>query len=211
MVRRRFDLEFWIDIQTFVETACDWNNTRLNFAVPVYGILCDGSTFEFFLFDGSTKPYSFSRGCLSGDPPIFRNGLRLEDFTKTETPRPFIHTLRPICEITFDLLLRGYISSLNAYHSRSSKRSEKEQKPRKSLDKWVEAVKFAEEALKKFREADAKRHADLIDESNEIAQEAMKSLNLRYGLSASAHIAFYHLSLTLALKLFLSSTKRLPS
>jgi hypothetical protein len=160
--------------------------------VPVYGILCDGSTFEFFLFDGSTKPYSFSRGCLPGDPPIFRNGFRLEDFAKTETPRPFILTLRPICEIIFDLLLRGYISSLNAYRSRSSRKSEKERKPRKSLDKWEEAVKFAEEALKNFQEADAKRHAGLIDESNKITQEALKSLNLRYCFSASAHIATYH-------------------
>ena len=87
-----------------------------------------------------------------------------------ETPRPFIHALRPICEIIFDLLLRGFISSLNAYRSRSSTRSSKEQKPRKSLDKWDEAIKFAEEASSKFWEADVKRGEGLIEESNEMTE-----------------------------------------
>jgi hypothetical protein len=38
------------------DTAGDWNNAQDGVRVPVYGILCDGDVFEFFRFDGSTKP-----------------------------------------------------------------------------------------------------------------------------------------------------------
>jgi hypothetical protein len=36
--------------------ACDYSNDRQNFPSPIYGILCDGRTFEFFMFDGGTSP-----------------------------------------------------------------------------------------------------------------------------------------------------------
>ncbi|KAF8499558.1 hypothetical protein F5888DRAFT_1683227, partial [Russula emetica] len=42
--------------------ACDWINARMGFRAPIYGILSDGDEFEFFLFDGTTEPFSFKRG-----------------------------------------------------------------------------------------------------------------------------------------------------
>src|SRR3954452_927933 len=98
MVSRPFDAKLSIDTHSCAETACDWHNSQQNFVVPVYGILCDGASFQFFLFDGSTNPHSFSRGAFPGDPPTLRRGLRLQDFTVTETALPFIRSLRPICE-----------------------------------------------------------------------------------------------------------------
>jgi hypothetical protein len=90
--------------------------------VPVYGILCDGDVFEFFRFDGSTKPASFHHGHTA-----LASRLRLPDLTNPEA-QTFIHALRPICEIIFDLMLKGYISSLEAYRGRSVTNSAKEGK-----------------------------------------------------------------------------------
>jgi hypothetical protein len=84
MVSHSFDGKFHIDIKPF-NTACDWTNEKQNIHSPIYGILCDGESFEFFMFDGSTKPYSFSRGCFPGDPPAWRRGLRISDFTLADT------------------------------------------------------------------------------------------------------------------------------
>lgn len=163
--------------------------------MPVYGILCDGDVFEFFCFDGSTKPPLFFHGC---DPTVPRTHLQLPDFTQTATPRLFIDALRPICEIIFDLMLNGYISSLKAYHSRSVENSAKEAKPRKSLDKWERAISSAHKALEMFRDAETKRRIQLIVEANAIVQEGMKSLKFRYDSLTSNRIASDHLSYIIA-------------
>jgi hypothetical protein len=161
----------------------------------VYGILCDGDVFEFFWFDGSTQPPSFYHGC---DRTVPRTRLHLPDFTQTATPRPFIDALRPICEIIFDLMLRSYISSLEAYHNRSVNNSAKEGKPRQSLDKWERAISSAHQALEMFRDAEMKRRIQLIDEANAIVKKAMEFLKSRYGSSTSSRIASDHLSYTIA-------------
>jgi hypothetical protein len=96
------------------------------FKVPVFGILCDGKSFEFFSFDGSTSPPSFTRGCLPGDPPEFRRGLQLSDFTLTG-PARFIVELRQICEVIFDLLMSSFVSSLTAFQQRSERKGKKEE------------------------------------------------------------------------------------
>jgi hypothetical protein len=76
----------------------DWNNPMKGFKVPVFGILCDGKSFEFnFSFDGSTSPTSLPRNCFPGDPPEFRRGLQLSDFTLTGPARfiaEFVRYLR---------------------------------------------------------------------------------------------------------------------
>ena len=153
--------------------------------MPVYGILCDGDVFEFFQFDGSTKPPSFYHGC---DSTVPRTRLQLPDFTQTGTPRPFLDALRPICEIIFDLMLRAYSSSLEAYHNRSAKNSAKEGKPRPSLDKWERAIGSARQALEMFRDAETKRQVQLINEANAIVQKAMESLKYRHASLMSSCI-----------------------
>ena len=149
------------------------------FKVPVFGILCDGKSFEFFSFDGSTSPPSFTRGCLPGDPPEFRRGLQLSDFTLTG-PARFIAELRQICEVIFDLLMSSFVSSLTAFQQRSERKGMKNQKPRKSLAKWEEALKYAKDASEKFRNAEAMRKGQLVDDANKVAEEAMKALKQRF-------------------------------
>ncbi len=111
----------------------------------------------------------------------------------TFRPRAFIDTLRPICEIIFDLMLNGYIASLEAYHH-SVKNCAKEWKPKENLDKWERAIISAHTALGMFRGAETKRRDQLIDEANAIVQKAMKFLKDRYGSLTSSRIASHHLS-----------------
>jgi hypothetical protein len=141
------------------------------------------------LFDGSTKPFSFSHGTLPGDPPALRYGFGLNDFTAVESSGPFIRALRQICDIIFDLLLQSYISSLDAYRNRSVSKGMKEGRPRKSTHEWEEALCFADDALEKFRAAETMRRDNLPDEANTTVQDAMDILKRRYGPSTLIHIA----------------------
>jgi len=131
----------------------------------------------FFLFDGTTEPSSFKRGFGPNDPPDHPRPLRLPDSEYGLTTRPFIDALRPICEIIFDLLLSGYVSSLQRYHTMDKNTGQ----PRETIEKWAEAVSAAVKASQDFREAETKRQTQLIGEANSIAEEAMASLKCRYG------------------------------
>ena len=73
-------------------------------------------------------------------------------------------------------MLSGYISSLEAYHKRSVEGTANEGQLRPSSDKWTEAIGSAQRALEKFREADTKRRAQLIDEANAFVEQAMELL-----------------------------------
>jgi hypothetical protein len=106
--------------------------------------------------------------------------------------------MRTICETIFDLLLLGYISSVQAYRDRSASLSIKQSKPRKSLDKWDEAVKLANEALEKFRNAETNRQNQDIAGANKTVQEGLTALKLRCDFSASTYTAFNHLPCPLA-------------
>lgn len=170
------------------DTAVDWNNAHDGVRVPVYGILCDGDVFEFFRFDGSTNPPSFNHGCYG---PTSRTRLVLPDFTDTVTC-PFIDALRPICEIIFDMMLRGYVSSLEVYHNRSQQKSVKEGKPRSSRDKWEQAITHAGVAQTLFRNAETKRQAGLLAEANTTVEEAIKTLTLRHSSPLSVHTTSVH-------------------
>jgi len=58
--------------------------------VAVHGVLCDGTAFEFFRFDGTTKPSSFYKGC---DTTVPRTRMHLPDLTEV-APGSFIDALR---------------------------------------------------------------------------------------------------------------------
>jgi len=118
--------------------ACDYANDRNNFpSAPIYGILCDGKTFQFFSFDGSTTPPTFSRG-------VYRtlHSLSLADFQST-TGIDYMRSLRPICEVLFYFLLLAYGAGVRAYMQRSLSEGVKAQRPRESTPGWAEADKFA--------------------------------------------------------------------
>ena len=129
--------------------VCNFNNAQENFHIPIYGILCDGVAFEFFSFDGSTKPFTFLRGCFPEDPRPLRRGLQLSDFELTETTIPFIRNVRVVCETISGIMLLAYISSLAACHDLPAAKSTKERKPRKDSDKWDAALQSATQSLQK--------------------------------------------------------------
>ena len=149
---------------------------RLDVSIPIYGILYDGSSFQFLTFDGSTKPYKFSIGVVPGSRFRVTGGLPLVDFSSEPTAGPFIHSLCPICETVFNLLLVTYIASLKVFYDRSAFRHGQ----RKSLDGWDKALKFAGEGLEKSQEAEALRRGNLIVDAEATTETAFKTLKLRY-------------------------------
>jgi hypothetical protein len=159
--------------------------------VPVYGILCDGDIFEFFLFRGNTDPISFKRGSYPDDPIL--RPFRLPDPPDAKTTRPFIDALRPICEIVFDLLMSSYVESLTIYHARSVSRSAKGGQLRESLGLWEEGIRLAVKAKEDFREAERKRQSQLTDKANSLVDQAMASLKLRYDIPTFSGIISNHL------------------
>ena len=86
-------------------------------------------------------------GVIPGSRFRVVGGLPLVDFSSEPTARPFIHSLRPICETVFNLLLVAYIAILKVFRDRSASRHGQ----RKSLDGWDKALKFAEEHWKSPR------------------------------------------------------------
>ena len=135
--------------------------------------------------------------------------IQLPDLDYPRTARPFIEALRSICEIIFDLLLSGYVSSLKAYNY-SVKKSNGEDQPRACGDKWEEAINAAVKALQDFREAEMKRQSQLINDANSIVEEAMAFLKYRYGIPKylfSGNI-YNHLSSNVVWTQFRSLTNR---
>lgn len=126
------------------------------------------------------------------------------------TTRPFIDALRPICEIIFDLLLSGYISSLKTYlpYNHSVNKSTRAGQPRQSLDKWEEAMQAAVRASQDFRDAEIKRQAQLTNEADLIVEEAMISLKYRYGIPTFSSIISNHLSSKIVWMQFRSFTNQ---
>lgn len=105
-----------------------------------------------------------------------REGFELPDHSRSSTPLPFICALRPICEITFGLLLNSYIASLDAYNKRSVAQATKEGKPRQCTREWEKALTAAHSASIKFQDAETRRQEQLLTEANKLAQDAMDLL-----------------------------------
>ena len=164
-------------------TGCDLHNTIEGYSLPIHCILSDGLSFEFFKFERSPKP-RFFRGCFAGDPPHLRRGLRFLDFTEAETSLPFILQLRRVCETVFDTMLRAYISGLKAHQTASEAKGKKQGSKRLSLDAWDDALKSAEEALRKFREAESLREKGDPSSADKNVQEALHALRERYFLQS---------------------------
>jgi hypothetical protein len=83
--------------------------------LPVYGILSDGNTFEFFHFDGTAEPYTCKYGIGPNDPTTRLQFFHLPGLQETLTTQPFIDGLRP--------MLRSVRRSADGQLSRCSKNS----------------------------------------------------------------------------------------
>ncbi|KAF8341291.1 uncharacterized protein EI90DRAFT_3033376 [Cantharellus anzutake] len=157
--------------------ACDWKNSIAGLAVPVFGILWDGTFFQFFKFVGAQKiPHSFLRGAFAGDPPRFQRGLMLPDPTTDGTTLPFIQVVRLISETVFDLLLCAHLWSIEAFRDRSVNRGSVAGKRKQGSGKWDNAVNSAQQALIHFRHADEKRQKMDKDGANQALSAAQAFL-----------------------------------
>ena len=130
--------------------------------------------------DDASKPSSFERGICPNDPPNRQRPFRIPDPSDSLCIRSFINALRPICEVIFNLLLKGYVASLEALHNHSVDESISKGQPRRSLDKWQQALSAAAKAVQDFGEAEVKRQAGHIDKANSMVDEAMVHLKERY-------------------------------
>ena len=155
----------------------------MDVCVPVQGILCDGATFDFFYFDGTTEPFTFKRGLDPNIPSAYSWALQLPNPSYKSTISSFIDVLRPVCETIFDLLLHGYVSSLKAWHKYFVTKNAREGQPQKSVEEWEEAISAAVKAWQGFKDAEMKRQAQLTNEANLIVEGAMAALKCRYGIS----------------------------
>jgi len=155
--------------------GCDLNNIDNGFSLPIHCILSDGLSFEFFKFERTPTP-RFLRGCFAGDPVHLRRGLELPDFAKRSTSLPFILQLRGVCETIFDTMVCAYISGLRAHHGVSKARGENERSKRPSFDRWDEALKSAEDALRICREAESLREAGDSASADTKAEAALCAL-----------------------------------
>ncbi|KAH9065933.1 hypothetical protein EDB87DRAFT_908528 [Lactarius vividus] len=157
-------------------TACDWNNAEADLSVPIYGILCNGNKFQFFTFNGRTKPHKVSMGVVwdRGSPflRLLRRILRLVDFSWEPIACAFFHSLRLICETVFNFFLLAYIASLKAFRHGQQK----------NLDGWDQALKFAE-ALEKSQDAEALRQDNSINDANATTENIVREFNVPYKLT----------------------------
>ena len=152
--------------------------------MPIYSILYDGRCFQFFIFDGSAKPYKFSRGTFPEGLHKPSHKLQLVDFSSKATAHSFILSLRPICEAIFNIFLVTYVAALKMYRNHAVAH------PAQrgwfvSPAPWEKAHKFAEKALKKSQDAEIKRQIKSIIDADETAESALEALKLRYVFSVN--------------------------
>lgn len=136
--------------------ACDYANDRAGFhSFPIYAVLCDGITFEFFSFNGKTAQPTFSRGVfrLLNAEPIETLAVGIYG---SKTNAEFIFSLRPICETLFYFLLLAYRTGIEACMERSVALGSSDNRPRESTPGWKEAHALACKALTLAVEAGAK-------------------------------------------------------
>jgi hypothetical protein len=162
--------------------ACDFANSHRNFPPsPIFGILCTGTSFEFFSFDGTTSPPTISRGILHTHTP---NGfephtiLSLADYRGTSGIN-FICSLRPICEVLFYLLLQGYKTAVGTYAQCSIDGGNNKNCPQNSTLGWNEAHILAIQTITHAKHAAAK--AAVCDgDADEETKLSLKYLDQRF-------------------------------
>jgi len=147
-------------------------------SMPIYGILYGGNSFQFFIFDGSTKPYKFSMGIVPGNHSQTKEGLPLFPFSSKSTAHSFILGLRPICETIFNFFLVTYVATLKVFRDLWAQRGPRERFGTQSLAHWDEAVNLAEEALGKSQDAEAQRQNNSIAAADATTETSFKALKL---------------------------------
>jgi hypothetical protein len=159
-------------------SACDYANDRLDFPpFPVYAILCDGMSFEFFSFDGNSRPPTFSRGVFPTSTSKPQEMITLANY-HSSSDDVFIRSLRPLCETLFYFFLLTFRTGIEAFLQRSAIRANKDKRPQASTPSWQEALGQARQALELAVEAaDKASHQDPAADA--ITDSALEHLQVR--------------------------------
>lgn len=141
-------------------------------------MLCDGASFEFFCFDGSTRPPVFTRGITTLSDGTSAPHINLPSYSST-TRRDYINALRPVCECFYAMFLDGYRVGLDAYYARSLRRAADEGQERESTPAWFAALGLAEQAAAQAARAAVLAAKGDLDAADEAAKSAREVLNKR--------------------------------
>lgn len=169
--------------------ACDYINARNNLRCPVYGILCDGTTFQFFRYDQNRTPY-IARGVFPFSKAGSTHGqsLKLADL-QSDSHLDFWRTARIIAEAIFYILLLSYERALQAYYNRSMETAQADGKTRASTPEWFKSLGFASRALGQAVEAGKVHAAGMVDQAELQAVEALAILQDRYRLPIHKYLS----------------------
>ena len=178
-------LDLISDADADADLACDYANDRLDCPpFPIYAILFDGTSFEFFSFTGNTTPPTFSRGVFFRSPNSEPHQVLAVAHYRATSRIDFICSLRPICETFFYFLLLAYHTGIHAHTSRSLPHGRHERRPPRestSTPGWKEAQEHARQAL--ALAVDAAGKASARDPSaDDIADLAVEQLEQRLRL-----------------------------
>jgi hypothetical protein len=169
--------------------ACDYDNFQQGFNLPVYGILSDGASWMFFRFlrtrfPGGAVQLNVLRGALrspSGSVVLQHYIPQFQASSSTD----YVRALRPTCEYIYSILLKGFVNSLDAYCTQSTRRG------RASTSQWFRSREVAEGALEKAEKAEVvaemvRREGGGWEEANGMATEAWEEVSDSVTLARAA-------------------------
>lgn len=135
-------------------------------------------SFEFFSFDGSTRPPVFSRGVTILSDGTSASSISLPTY-ESSTRRDYINGLRPVCEYFYAMLLDGYRVGLEAYHDLSVRRAAVAGRERERTPAWFAALGLAWQAVEQAAQAALLAAEGNPDPADEAAKRAREVLNER--------------------------------
>jgi hypothetical protein len=169
-----------------ISTGCDYANSRLGFsASPIYGILSDGRFFEFYCFDSSTNPPTFSRCRYSSASSLAarRGYALLVANLSCYSTMDFVASLRPVCETVFYFLILGYMTRIRAQYQRSCSLEQNGTTRRQESTGWKNANLLAEQTMELALAATDHAVAGDYIKADEVAKDASERLKARLVLA----------------------------
>jgi len=145
--------------------ACDYANMKSQHWVPVLAILCDGTLFDFLVYD---------TGCKS----VFASTMVTGLVDQSSEPDLFLSSLKRTAEYIFDYFLMGYINGLRSFvNSSELAAAQSKSKKRKSTEIWLDALARAENAHLLCREAAELARGGMYEEAEDTAVRGITELN----------------------------------
>ncbi|KAF8534717.1 hypothetical protein BDD12DRAFT_895277 [Trichophaea hybrida] len=142
--------------------------------MPIFGILTDGDTFHFLLFQRpqlkrcTGSSISVAVGFNGG----WKRALTLKRLEDCERPEEFLRSLRPICEVIYSVLIGAFIQLIEAHYQCSLRRTQPGDKKRKSTDNWYNSKALGKRALAIAEDGARVAGTGKISAANQAAESA---------------------------------------